>query len=63
MNAEKIIEEIARLPEEEQGKVVDFVEHLKAQKKSVRYMDKDKFEATAKAVFDKNAKLFEKLAQ
>ena len=29
MNAAKIIQEIARLPEDEQGKVVEFVEALK----------------------------------
>jgi len=28
MNAAKIIEEIARLPESEKGKVVEFVRHL-----------------------------------
>ena len=28
MNAAEIIEEIARLPESEKGKVVDFVRHL-----------------------------------
>lgn len=28
MNAAEILEEIARLPEEEQGKVIEFVRHL-----------------------------------
>ena len=62
MNAAKIIQEIARLPEDEQGKVVEFVEALK-KPQEVRYVDGQIVEKTAKKVFDKHASLFEKLAQ
>jgi hypothetical protein len=62
MNAAKIIQEIARLPEDEQGKVVEFVEALK-KPQEVRYVDSQIVEKTAKKVFDKHASLFEKLAQ
>ena len=62
MNAAKIIQEIARLPEDEQGKVVEFVEALK-KPQEVRYVDSHIVEKTAKKVFDKHASLFEKLAQ
>tara|TARA_B110000008_G_C16847716_1_gene515462 strand:- start:553 stop:741 length:189 start_codon:yes stop_codon:yes gene_type:complete len=62
MNAAKIIQEIARLPEDEQGKVVEFVEALR-KPKEVRYVDSQIVEKTAQKVFDKHASLFEKLAQ
>ena len=62
MNAAKIIQEIARLPEDEQGQVVEFVEALKKPKED-RYVDSQIVEKTAQKVFDKHAALFEKLAQ
>jgi hypothetical protein len=62
MNAAEIIEEIARLPETEQGKVVEFVEALKGAKQ-VRYIDSAVVETTADQVFGEHAPLFEKLAQ
>ena len=62
MNAAKIIQEIARLTEDEKGKVVEFVEALK-KPQEVRYVDSQIVEKTAKKVFDKHASLFEKLAQ
>ena len=62
MNAAEIIQEISRLPENEQGKVVEFVEALKGSKQ-VRYIDSDVVEKTADKVFSEHAPLFEKLAQ
>ena len=50
MNAAEIIQEIAHLPEAEQGKVVEFVETLKGTK-SVRYIDSASVEKTADKVF------------
>ena len=62
MNAAEIIQEITRLPENEQGKVVEFVEGLKGTK-PVRYLDSGAVEKTADKVFREHAPLFEKLAQ
>jgi hypothetical protein len=62
MNAAEIIQEIARLPDTEQGKVVEFVEALKGGKQ-VRYIDSAAVEKTADKVFREHAPLFEKLAQ
>ena len=62
MNAAEIIQEITRLPETEQGKVVEFVEALKGSKQ-VRYIDSNVVEKTADKVFGEHAPLFEKLAQ
>ncbi len=62
MNAAEIIQEITRLPENEQGKVVEFVEALKGTKQ-VRYIDSAAVEKTADKVFREHAPLFEKLAQ
>ena len=62
MNATEIIHEIERLPETEQGKVVEFVEALKSTK-TVRYIDSVSVEKTADKVFREHAPLFGKLAQ
>jgi hypothetical protein len=62
MNAAEIIREIARLPDTEQGKIVEFVEALKSTKQ-VRYIDSAVVEKTAEKVFREHAPLFEKLAQ
>lgn len=62
MDAAKIIEEIILLPEDEQGKVVEFVEGLK-QIKTIRYVDEASFKKIAEKVFDDHVPLFEKLAQ
>jgi len=62
MNAAEIIQEITRLPENEQGKVVEFVEALKGSKQ-VRYIDSAAVEKTAGKVFREHVSLFEKLAQ
>lgn len=62
MKAAEIIQEITRLPDTEQGKVVEFVESLKSTKQ-VRYIDSAAFEKTADKVFREHAPLFEKLAQ
>jgi len=62
MNAVEIIQEITRLPEAEQGKVVEFVEGLKGTK-AIRYIDSKTVEKTADKIFSEHAPLFEKLAQ
>jgi hypothetical protein len=64
MNAAEIIHEISRLPEEEKGKVVDFVRHLKeGSDEQTRFADKGSFEKAAESVFSKHSKLFQKLAK
>lgn len=64
MNAAEIIHEISRLPEEERGKVVDFVRHLdESSAGQARAADKESFEKAAESVFSKHSKLFEKLAK
>lgn len=64
MNASEIINEISRLPEEEKGKVVDFVRHLEeSSAEQTRFADKESFEKAAESVFSKHSKLFEKLAK
>jgi hypothetical protein len=62
MNAAEIIQEIERLPEKEQGKVVEFVEGLKGSKQ-VRYLDSAAVEETADRVLREHAPLFKKLAE
>ncbi len=62
MNAAEIIQEIERLPEKEQGKIVEFVEGLKGTKQ-VRYLDSDAVEETADRVLREHAPLFKKLAE
>ena len=65
MNAAEIIQEITRLPEDEQGKVVEFVEELRSLKnvKSPRYVDRKVFKAAAEKVFSEHAPLLKKLAR
>jgi len=64
MNAVEIINEIEALPEEEKGKVIDFVRHLDERSdKRTRFAGKDGFEKAAESVFSKHSKLFEKLAK
>ena len=62
MSAAEIIEQIMQLPPEEQGKVVDFVEHLKQEPK-VECADNESFEKAADAVFAKHDGLLRRLAQ
>ena len=50
MNALEIIEEIKRLPEDERGKVVEFMRKDRSSK--VRYADDEAARAAAEAVFD-----------
>jgi molybdopterin synthase catalytic subunit len=65
MDAAQIIEEIRLLPEDEMGRVVEFVEELRSAKsgKTARHIDAETFEATAEKVFRDHAPLFEKLAR
>jgi hypothetical protein len=61
MNAVEIIEEIKRLPEEEQEKVIEFARQQQAGQ--VRYADDATFEAAADKVFKSHSELLHKLAQ
>jgi len=65
MNAAEIIQEIERLPEEERGKVVEFMEELRSLKnvKRVRHVDAKVFKTTAEKVFREHAPVLEKLAR
>jgi len=65
MKAEQIIKEIQCLPEDEMGRVVEFVEELRSFKnvKRTRHVDPKVFKATAEKVFREHAPLLKKLAQ
>ena len=61
MNAMEVIDQFKRLPEDEQGKVVEFIRKNSSAK--VRYADDDAALAAADAVFAEHPELFRKLAQ
>jgi len=61
MNAVEIIEEIKRLPDEEQEKVIAFARQR--QVGQIRYADDATFEAAADKVFKSHSDLLHKLAQ
>ena len=61
MNAMEVIEQFKRLPQDEQGKVVEFIQQDVSAK--VRYADDEAAMAAAKAVFGEHPELFRKLAQ
>jgi len=61
VNAMEVIDQIKRLPEDEQGKVVEFIRKDSSAK--VRYADDDAAQAAAEAVFSEHPELFRKLAQ
>jgi len=65
MKADQIIKEIRCLPEDEMGRVVEFVEELRSFKnvKRTRDVDPKVFKATAEKVFREHAPLLKKLAQ
>ncbi len=62
MSATELIEQIQKLPREEQAKVVAFVRKLESEKKSEPGVSPE-FKRVADEVFTKNAQLFRKLAQ
>ena len=61
MNAMEVIDQFKRLPEDEQGKVVEFIRKDSSAK--VRYADDEAAQAAAEAVFGEHPELFRKLAQ
>lgn len=62
MTARAVIEQIKALPPEEQAKVIDFVEEIKAVRQ-IRTMDPQKFDESTKRVFDRHSELMQKLSQ
>jgi hypothetical protein len=61
MNAMEVIDQFKRLPEDEQGKVVEFIRKDSSAK--VRYADDEAAKAAAEAVFGEHPELFRKLSQ
>ena len=62
MEAREVINQIKSLPPEEQAKVVDFIEEVKAMQR-VRYADQMGFAEAAKWVFTEHAELMRKLSR
>jgi len=62
MNAHEVIDRIKALPPEEQAKVIDFIEEVKAAHR-VKYADDKSFAAAADWVFKEHAELMRKLSQ
>lgn len=62
MTARAVIEQIKALPPEEQAKVVDFLEEIKAVRE-IRTMSSERFEDSSKRVFDRHSELMRKLSQ
>jgi len=67
MNATEVIEQIKKLPREEQEQVFDFVKSLANaetlhDEPTVRYMDARKAKAVSAEIFSERAELFRKLA-
>ena len=61
MNAMEVIDYFKRLPEDEKGKVVEFIRKDSSAK--ARYVDDDAAKAAGEAVFGEHPELFRKLAQ
>ena len=61
MDAMEVIDHFKRLPEEEQGKVVEFIRKDSSAK--MRYADDEAAKAAGEAVFNEHPELFRKLAQ
>lgn len=61
MTAARVIDQIKTLPPEEQAKVIDFIEEVKAQQR-LRYADNPSFDAAASWVFDEHVELMRKLS-
>lgn len=62
MEAREVIDQIKALPPEEQAKVVDFIEEVKAMQR-VKYADQMSFAEAAKWVFTEHAELMRKLSR
>ena len=62
MTAHAVIEQIKALPPEEQAKVIDFLEEVKAVQQ-VRTMDAETFKKSTEHVFDRHAELMQKLSR
>jgi hypothetical protein len=62
MEAREVINQIKALPPEEQAKVVDFIEEVKAMQR-VKYADQVSFAEAAKWVFAEHAELMRKLSR
>jgi hypothetical protein len=62
MKAHDVIGQIKALPPEEQAKVVDFIEEVKALQR-LKYADQVSFADAAKWVFTEHAELMRKLSQ
>ncbi|MGH8019850.1 MAG: hypothetical protein ACREIA_16545 [Opitutaceae bacterium] len=62
MTAAEVIDQIKTLPPEEQAKVADFIEKVKAQQR-VKHMDKKTFDEAAAWVFEEHAELMRKLSK
>lgn len=60
MNAAEIIQEFNRLPEDEKGKVIEFVRNMSAESP---VSNNEAFLKAAEKVFTENAPLFDKLSQ
>jgi len=61
MNAMEVIDQFKRLPEDEQGKVVEFIRKDSSAK--VRYADDEAAQTAVEAVFGEHPELFRKLAR
>lgn len=61
MNAMEVIDQFKRLPENEQGKVVEFIRKDSSSK--VLYTNDKAAQAAAEAVFEEHPDLFRKLAE
>ena len=62
MTAHAVIEQIKALPPEEQSKVIEFLEEVRAAR-AVRTMKTETFQETSRRVFDRHAVLMEKLSR
>ena len=62
MSATEVIEQIQKLPRQEQQKVADFFRQMESESQ-VGGKVSDEFKRVADEVFTKNAELFRKLAQ
>jgi hypothetical protein len=62
MTAGAVIEQIKALPPEEQAKVIDFLEEIKAVRQ-IRTMNPDTFNESSKRVFNRHSELMQKLSR
>lgn len=62
MTAHAVIEQIKALPPEEQSKVIEFLEEVRAAR-AVRTMKAETFQETSRRVFDRHAVLMKKLSR